>query len=329
MPANLTPQYLEAERRFREAKTGPEKVEALEVMLAVIPKHKGTEKLQADIKHRISKLRGEIQKRGGPRRTYLFSVDRQGAGQVVLVGPPNSGKSSLLAALTHALPEVADYPFSTRKPLPGMMVFENIKIQLVDLPPITPDLTEGWVYSIIRNADLLMLVVDLQAPDVLEQMDMVLGELEKTRIRPGNWPSRKEPDENGYWQKRALLIANKVEGKEALEKFHLLKEYYGEELSPITASSLTGEDLDKIPLKAFQSLEIIRIYTKSPGKEPSLDEPVVLAKGSTVLEVAEAIHKDFRYQLRYARIWSRGKYEGQRVERDYVMQDGDVIELHA
>jgi uncharacterized protein len=329
MPANLTPQYLEAERRFREAKTGPEKVEALEVMLAVIPKHKGTEKLQADIKHRISKLRGETQKRGGPRRTYLFSVDRQGAGQVVLVGPPNSGKSSLLASLTHALPEVADYPFSTRKPLPGMMVFENIKIQLVDLPPITPDLTEGWVYSIIRNADLLMLVVDLQAPDVLRQMDMVLGELEKTRIRPGNWPSRKEPDENGYWQKRALLIANKVEGKEALENFHLLKEYYGEELSPITASSLTGEDLDKIPLKAFQSLEIIRIYTKSPGKEPSLDEPVVLARGSTVLEVAEAIHKDFRHQLRYARIWSRGKYEGQRVERDYVMQDGDVIELHA
>lgn len=328
MPANLTPMYLEAERRFRLAKTGPEKVQALEEMLAVIPKHKGTEKLQADIKRRISKLRGEMQKKGGPKRAYLYSVDRQGAGQVALVGPPNSGKSSLLAALTHALPEVAEYPFSTRKPLPGMMAFENIKIQLVDLPPISPNLTEGWVYSIIRNADLLMLVVDSQAPDLLEQTDMLLEELERARIRPGNWPSRKEPDENGYWQKRALLVASKAEDRGAQENVQALKELYGERLSPTAASALTGAGLDEIPVKTFQCLDIIRVYTKSPGKEPSLEEPVVLGKGSTVIEVAEAIHKDFRHQLRYARIWGRGKYDGQRVERDYVMQDKDVIELH-
>ncbi len=328
MPANLTPMYLEAERRFRLAKTGPEKIQALEEMLAVIPKHKGTEKLQADIKRRISKLRGEIQKKGGVKRTYLFSVDRQGAGQVVLAGPPNSGKSSLLAALTHALPEVADYPFSTRKPLPGMMVFENIKIQLVDLPPITPNLTEGWVYSIIRNADLLMLVVDLQAADLLEQTDMLLEELEKVRIRPGDWPSRNEPDETGYWLKRALLVANKSEGAGAPDNFRALNELYGERFALIAASTLSGEGLDRIPAQTFERLDIIRIYTKSPGQEPSLDEPVVLEKGSTVLGVAEAIHKDFKQQLKYARIWGRGKYDGQRAEHDYVVQDGDVIELH-
>ena len=328
MPANLTPMYLEAERRFRLAKTEPERVQALEEMLAVIPKHKGTEKLQADIKRRISKLRGEMQKKGGAKRACLFSVDRQGAGQVVLAGPPNSGKSSLLAALTRALPEVAAYPFSTRKPLPGMMAFQNIKIQLVDLPPITPNLTEGWVYSIIRNADLLMLVVDLQAPDLLEQTDMLLEELERARIRPGGWPSRNEPDENGYWQKRALLVANKAEGRRAQENFQALKELYEGRFAPVAVSTPTGEGLDRIPAQTFQCLEIIRIYTKSPGKEPSLDEPVVLDKGSTVLEVAEAIHKDFKHQLKYARIWGQGKYDGQRVERDCVMQDGDVIELH-
>jgi ribosome-interacting GTPase 1 len=328
MPANLTPMYLEAERRFRLAKTGPEKVQALEEMLAVIPKHKGTEKLQADIKRRISKVRGEMQKKGGAKRVYLFSVDRQGAGQVVLAGPPNSGKSSLLAALTHALPEVADYPFSTRKPLPGMMVFENIKIQLVDLPPITPNLTEGWVYSIIRNADLLMLVVDLQASDLLEQTDMVLEELQKVRIRPGDWPSRNEPDENGYWQKRALLVGNKAEGNGAQENFRTLSGLYEGRFAPMAASTLSGEGLDRIPAKAFERLDIIRIYTKSPGEEPSLDEPVILEKGSTVLKVAEAIHKDFKHQLKYARIWGRGKYDGQRVEHDYVVQDKDVIELH-
>jgi len=328
MPANLTPQYLEAERRFRIAKTGPEKIEALEEMLAVIPKHKGTEKLQADIKRRLSKLRGEMQRKGGPQRAYLFSVDRQGAGQVVLVGPPNSGKSSLLASLTHALPEVADYPFSTRRPLPGMMAFENVRIQLVDLPPIAQDQTEGWVYSIIRNADLLMLVLDLQAPDLLEQTEILLAELEKARILAGDWPSKMEPDERGFWRKRAVLIGNKAEGRPARENREALAELYGQKLPFLAVSALTGEGLPELPAKAFQLLGIVRIYTKTPGKEPSFQEPVVLEKGSTVLGVAAAIHKDFRHRLKYARIWGQGKYDGQRVERDYLVQDGDVVELH-
>ena len=329
MPANLTPEYLEADRRFRLAKTGPEKVEALELMLAVIPKHKGTEKLQADIKRRLSKLRGEMQKKGGPKRAHLFSVDRQGAGQVLLVGPPNSGKSSLLAALTNALPEVADYPFATRRPLPGMMAFENIKIQLVDLPPISPGLTEGWVYSIVRNGDLLMMVLDLQASGLLEETEMLLGELERARLRPGNWPSWKEPDAGGFWQKRALMIGNKAEGSVAQGSMEILRGLYRDRFSLVAVSALTGEGLDKIPAQTFQLLEIVRVYTKTPGKEPSLQEPVVLDQGSTVLDLAAAIHKDFRYQLKYARIWGPGKYDGQRVERDYVVQDGDVIELHA
>jgi len=328
MPANLTPEYLEAERRFRLAKTGPEKMQALEVMLAVIPKHKGTEKLQADIKRRLSKLRGEMQKKGGPQRAYLFSVDRQGAGQVALVGPPNSGKSSLLAALTHALPEVADYPFSTRKPLPGMMAFENIKIQLVDLPPIAPEQTEGWVYSIIRNADLLMLVLDLLADDLLEQAEMLFAELEKARILPGDHPSQREPDGQGFWRKRALLIGNKAEGQGARENGKALIELYGARIPFLAVSARTGEGLGEVPAKTFQLLEIVRIYTKTPGKEPSFEEPVVLERGSTILEVASSIHKDFRHHLKYARIWGQGKFDGQRVERDYLVQDGDVVELH-
>jgi ribosome-interacting GTPase 1 len=328
MPANLTPQYLDAEKRFRLAKTGPEKVQALEEMLAVIPKHKGTEKLQADIKRRLSKLRGEVQRKGGPQRAYLFSVDRQGAGQVVLVGPPNSGKSSLLAAVTHAVPEVADYPFSTRKPLPGMMVFENIKIQLVDLPPITEELTEGWVYSIIRNADLLMLVVDLQGPDLLEQTEVLLSQLEKARVLVGDWPSRKEPDDQGCWRKRALLIGNKAEGGLARANQEAVEDLYGGKLPFLAVSTLSGEGLNHLVTRTFQLLDIVRIYTKTPGEEPSFHEPVVLEKGSTIMEVAAAIHKDFRHQLKYARIWGQGKYDGQRVEKDYLVQDGDVVELH-
>jgi hypothetical protein len=328
MPANLTPQYLEAERRFRLAKTAPEKIEALEEMMAVIPKHKGTEKLRADIKRRLSKFRGEAQKKGGPQRAYLFSVDRQGAGQAVLVGPPNSGKSSLLAALTHALPEVADYPFSTRKPLPGMMTFENIQIQLVDLPPIARVQTEGWVFSIIRNADLALLALDLQALDLLEQTEALLEELERARILLGKWPSQREPDENGRWEKRALMIGTKGEGESAQANLEALQGLYRERFHLIGASTLTGEGLEQVPARTFELLEIVRVYTKTPGKDPSYHEPVVLAKGSSILELASEIHKDFRHQLRYARIWGRGKYDGQKVERDYVVQDQDVVELH-
>jgi ribosome-interacting GTPase 1 len=327
VPANLTPEYLEAEKRFRLAKTVPEKMEALEEMLAVIPKHKGTEKLQADIKRRLSKLRGEMRRKGGPQRAYLYTVDRQGAGQVALVGPPNSGKSSLVASLTNALPEVADYPFSTRKPLPGMMSFEDVQIQLVDLPPIAPGLTEGWVYSIVRNADLLLLVVDLQASDLLEQTEELIFELERARVLVGNWPSRREPDEQGRWRKRGLLVGNKAEGgARALRE--LLEDLYGQRFPILAVSTLTGEGLEELPGRIFEQLDLVRIYTKSPGREPSFGEPVVLERGSTILEVAEAIHKDFRHQLRYARIWGKGKYEGQRVERDYVVQDRDVVELH-
>ena len=175
MPANLTPQYLDADKRFRQAKNAAEKISALEDMLALIPKHKGTEKMQADLKRRLSKAREEAQKKGkAGARGNTYHVPREGAGQVVLVGPPNSGKSTLLAMLTNAIPEVGDYPFTTRKPLPGMMDFENVKIQLVDLPPIAPEWTEGWVYALIRNAELVLVLVDLASDDVRGLLERAL-----------------------------------------------------------------------------------------------------------------------------------------------------------
>jgi hypothetical protein len=244
------------------------------------------------------------------------------------VGPPNSGKSSLLAALTHAVPEIADYPFSTRKPLPGMMSFENVQIQLVDLPPIARGQTEGWVFSVIRNADLALLVLDLQVPDLLEQTEALLEELERARILLGKWPSQREPDENGRWEKRAFMIGTKGEEESAQANLEVLQGLYRESFSVIGVSTLTGKGLEQVPARAFELLEIVRVYTKTPGREPSYHQPVVLAKGSSILEVASEIHKDFRHQLRYARIWGHGKYDGQRVERDHVVQDQDVVELH-
>jgi len=234
MPANLTPQYLDADKRFRGAKTAAEKIGALEDMLALIPKHKGTEKMQADLKRRLSKAREEAQKKGkAGARGNTYHVPREGAGQVVLVGPPNSGKSTLLAMLTNAIPEVGDYPFTTRKPLPGMMDFENVKIQLVDLPPIAPEWTEGWVYALIRNADLVLVLVDLASDDVFEQVEQIRSQLATHKIRLMRQASDESSD-GGEITKRALLVGNKEDVEEAKERGAFLAELYTADLPVLT-----------------------------------------------------------------------------------------------
>ena len=328
MPANLTPQYLDADKRFRQAKSAAEKISALEDMLALIPKHKGTEKMQADLKRRISRAREEAQKKGKTAaRGTTYHVPREGAGQVVLVGPPNSGKSTLLAMLTNAMPEVGDYPCTTRKPLPGMMDFENIKIQLVDLPPIAPEWTEGWVYALIRNADLVLILVDLASDEVFDQVDRLRSELATHKIRLLRQDTDASPD-GGDITKRALLVGNKEDAVEAKERGTFLAELYAAEFSVFTVSAAAGTSLEPLRRALYDGLEVLRVYTKTPGKKPEHDAPFVLKQGASILDVAEAVHKDLAASLKFARVWGMDTFDGQRVTRDYVVHDGDVIELH-
>lgn len=328
MPANLTPQYLDAEKRLRQAKTAAEKISALEDMLALIPKHKGTEKMQADLKRRLSKAREEAQKKGkAGARGNTYHVPREGAGQVVLLGPPNSGKSTLLAVLTNATPDITDYPFSTRKPLPGMMDFENVKVQLVDLPPIAPEWTEGWVYALIRNADLVLVIVDLASDEVFEQVEQIGRVLSTHKIRLTRRASGENPQE-GEIAKRTLLVGNKEDVEGAKERGAFLTELHAAEFPVLTVSAASGNNLETLRRALYDGLGVLRVYTKSPGKKPELDAPFVLKQGATMLDVAEAVHKDIAAALKFARVWGGDKFDGQRVTRDYVVQDGDVIELH-
>jgi uncharacterized protein len=329
MPANLTPQYHDADKRFRQAKTPAEKISALEDMLALIPKHKGTEKMQADLKRRLSRAREEAQKKGkAGARGNTYHVPREGAGQVALVGPPNSGKSTLLAMLTNATPEVGDYPFTTRKPLPGMMAFENIKIQLVDLPPIAPEWTEGWVFALVRNADLVLVLVDLASDEVFDQVEQVRSQLLTHKIRLMRQAAAEPPD-GGEITKRALLVGNKDDAEGAKERGAFLAELHGADFPVLTISAALGSNLETLRRALFDGLGVLRVYTKSPGKKPELDAPFVLQQGSTILDVAEAVHKDIAASLKFARVWGAETFDGQRVMRDYVVRDGDVIELHS
>ena len=325
MPANLTPDYLSAEQRFKSAKTTEEKVAAIEEMMATIPRHKGTEKMQADLKRRLSKLRAEQARRPTSRIGAIHRVEKEGAGQVVLVGPPNSGKSLLVRRLTHATPEVADYPFTTRVPLPGMMPFEDVQVQLVDLPPVHPDFPESWLYQIIRNADAALLVVDLSDPDLLEDLETTLSQLANVKVKLDRGEL---PDQPGWLYKRTVLVANKIDASGATEDFEILSDLYADRFRLTRVSAETGEGLESFRQQVFELLEVIRIYTKAPGKKLERAAPYVLKRGSRLIDLAAHVHHDFLTQLKYARLWREGRFDGQMVNRDHLLEDKDVVELH-
>jgi small GTP-binding protein len=325
MPANLPPQYHEAEENFRLAKTIPEKVAALEEMLAIMPKHKGTDHLRAKLRARIARLTEASEKKLATKRTSTV-IPREGAAQVAVIGLPNAGKSQLVSRITKASPAVADYPFTTHRATPGMMEFENVKIQLIDTPPLAPQAIDFWLPPLLRRADALLVMVDLaDAPE--GQMEAIIKQLNNMRITIGA-SGAKEDAESISWHKRALIIGNKLDLDNAQAGYTALKNKYGKQLPLVAISAKQGTGLEELKLKLYQLLDVIRVYTKAPGKKPVFTDPVVLPRGSTLEDAAAEVHKDFRDRLKYARLWGSGKHDGIMVKRDHIMQDGDIIELH-
>jgi len=329
MPANLPPQYFEAEKRYRRAKTPQEKIEALEEMFTLMPKHKGTDRLRAELRTKIAKFYEEAEKRPfvAKKGSHLYYVRKEGAGQVALVGLPNVGKSQLVSALTQAAPQVADYPFTTQLPIPGMMEYENIQIQLVDLPAITAPEVSSWLPNIVKNADLVLIVVDM-TQDPLAQLETVVEWLAKHRMVVSD--QLREPPAGMTHVKKAMVIVNKLDSGDVRQKQKLesLVSCYGGRFTVVPVSAKRGNGLEQLREGVYQALEIIRVYTKPPGGKADLTEPSVVRRGSTVGDVAETVHKDFARNLKYAQVWGSGKFDGQRVRRDYILQDGDIVELH-
>ena len=324
MPANLTPVYLEAEAKYKQAKTTQEKIKALEVMMAVIPKHKGTEKIRAQLKSRMAKLKEELHRKPTiGKAEQAFYIKKEGNAQVILVGLPNTGKSMLFSKMTNAYSEVGDYPFTTQKPVPGMMKFENLQMQLVDTPPLQLDHVEPGFSNLLRNADALLFVVDL-TEDPSFQMEIMLEVLKEMRIRVGGRGAAPSL-EVGWAYLKAILLANKCDFKTAMETYRVFEAQYREIFLVLPISAKEGMNVEELKREVYQILGIIRVYTKAPGGDPDLSEPVVLKRGSTVEDVALSIHKDFLKKLRYARIWGSGKFDGQMVKRDYQLSEGDVI----
>jgi ribosome-interacting GTPase 1 len=330
MPANLPPQYYELERAYKAEKDPQEKLRLAEELLTMMPKHKGTDKLQADMKSKISKLKKQISggdKSHGARHVQAHDhIEKEGAAQIILIGPPNCGKSSLVDAMTHAKPFIADFPYSTREPLPGMTIYETVQLQLIDTPPISPDLFENYLSGLIRNSDLVVLVADLGAESMIEDLNFIIEKLKEKRIILKKDLSEK-PDDVRISFKRTIICAHKEYEDEDGSKREKLKTLFTD--FPMIATSILDDDsLEMFKKTVFESLNIIRIYTKPIGQEPDYNDPIIIPIGGTVEEAAIGLHRDFAHKLKFAKIWGEGKYDGQRVQKDYKLSDKDILEFH-
>jgi ribosome-interacting GTPase 1 len=330
VPANLTLQYKEAEERFRKAGSHGEKLDALREMIALLPKHKGTEKLHANLKARLAKLEdeGERAARSGGHRADPGHVRREGAGQWALAGPPNAGKSSLLAALTHAHPEIAEYPFTTHLPQPGMMPFEDVQVQLVDTPAVAEGHLEPWMPNLVRNADGVALVLDVTADGVEEAVRALGGLLERARV----WPRTRPLPEGAsplLVRRPVIAVLNRCDLDADGTFAALAREAVGPDLPSFAVSAVRGDGLEALRSELFRGLGRIRVYTKEPGHKPDLGRPFVLDAGATVHDLALLVHQDLAARLRYARLWgAHARFEGQQVDRHHGLGDRDVVELH-
>lgn len=331
MPANLSPEYKAAEAAFRKSRDPRERLDWLREMLRTIPKHKGTEHLQADIKARIKDLSSDFEggRKGGSHGGPSLVVRPEGAAQIALIGPPNSGKSSLHARLTGSNAHVAAYPFTTQFPEPGMMPHEDVHFQLIDLPAVSPEHPVPWLAAALQSADGAILVMDLGDPACVEQLQAVHDVLEKKRVTlTENW-APKEGEDAFARQLPTLMLANKCDAipdhDAELEAF---RELTAVRYPVFAGSALTGAGLGQLGPWLFESLGVVRIYTKAPGHPPDKSKPFTLRRGENVGDVARLIHKDLQRTLKYARVWGHSDFDGQHVGPEHPLLDGDIVELH-
>lgn len=330
MAVNLPPHYHDADARYKKAKTAEEKLVALREMWVLLPKHKASEKVQVILKCKISELSDEIdQAKSGPKKVSpgSFKFQKQGAGQVVFLGPPNAGKSTLLSKLTKASPTIAPYPFTTREPIPGMMDFEDVRVQLIDLPPITPDAYEPFITDLTRSADAAVLFLDLADDDGPAATQATLDRLKAARRMLV--PELPADDDPTIYYLRTILVAAKRDDDAADIRLEMAQEWIdGAKFPVFIISAESGAGLPELRKAIFESLKVQRIYTKQPGKPADMAAPFTCPVGSSVSEFAGYVHNDLEETVKSARVWGSGAFDGQTVGRDHVLNERDVVELH-
>ncbi len=326
MPTNLPPEFYDADRKYREAATNEEKIAALEEMLTTIPKHKGTDKLRAEYRKKLSKLKSVNQtKKQVSKHDSHFVIEKEGAGRIIALGSANTGKSSLIKTFSHASPEISENPYTTWIPTPGMMNFENVQFQLIDTPPLDRDYLEPEFINLIKSSDLVILMLDIQAYP-LQQIDLDIRVLKEYHIMPESFKPD-EPDKRVSYIPFIILV-NKVDSPELMDEFEVLDELLGEDHKLIPFSLKNRINYDKLMESLLRTMNIIRVYSKPPHEDADMSQPFVLKTGDTLDDFARKVHRDFAEQLKSARVWGENVYDGQHIGHDYILSDGDIIELH-
>jgi hypothetical protein len=297
MAVNAGPEYFAAEKHYLEAHTIEDKMFYLQEMIRLAPKHKGSENMVAELKRRLIKLKTEQEKERKKKKGKSTGIKKEGHAQVVLYGPTNAGRSSLLMALTNAKPKIADYPFTTAKPEIGTLDLEGIKVQTIELPANS----SRELLSISMTSDLLLIVIT-NFSEFLQTLEI----LKQNNIRG-----------------KKLVVINKADiiSEQEANKFKNLANI-------LFVSAKTGKGIDKLKEAIFQNINLMRVYTKEPGKKPTPD-PVVLKKDSTIKDLAGRIRRDFVERFESARIWGKSaRFPGQIVGLEHVLKDKDIVELY-
>ncbi len=330
MAANLTPMYLEAEAKYRTATTPEEKLAALEEMWRELPKHKSSEKIQADLKKKLSAARKALQQptKKGPSKADPFYIPKTGAGQVALIGTPNVGKSSIVGALTNAHVKITEYPFATALPVPGAVPFEDIKIQLIDTPSVTPEHVPPGFPGLWRTADALIVVVDLSADSVLDDAATCLGHLRERNIELTDGPRERIDEVGSTLRVPGFVLANKMDASGTGDNLAMLREDLGDDIRIEALSTLDPEAMSRLPGLLFELIRMIRVYAKPPGKKPDLEEPFILPGGSDIHELARKVYHGDDHRVHAARLWGHGVVDGQQVHLDHILHDKDIVELN-
>ncbi len=391
MPTNLPPEAKDKWAEVEATNDPKQKLQKYQEFLAAVPQHKGTLKLRGQVKKKMAVIREELDKKkakrtglrsGGPK----FFIEKEGSAQIALVGMTNVGKSSLLAAVSNAKVEVSPVPFTSHDPIPSMMKYQDVQIQIVETPALVEGSGDGKLWgmqtlSAARNADGLILMVDLST-DPVAQLDLILSELEKARIITSKPRGKVEIDrkhagsalrivnmgklldctikdvetmirsyrimdalvkisgevtledvEDAIFEttiyKPALVIGNKVDLPGAQANLKMLEKRMNGKL-PITAISCqTRQGIDKLGELVFNTIGIIRIYTKEPSKREPSDRPFTLKRGATLHDLAKSIHGEFVKDFAFARVWSdRLMFSPQKVGLTFALEDGDIVEIH-
>jgi ribosome-interacting GTPase 1 len=391
MPTNLPPEALDKWEEVEAAHGPREKMEKMQEFLKCVPQHKGTMKLRGEIKKKIALIRNDLEEKkrkgtgrssGGPK---LF-IEKEGTAQIALLGDTNVGKSCLMTALTNANVTVSPTPYCTREPVPGIMNYRDVNFQMVEAPALMQGSADGRAWGLqtlglARNADGLILMVDLSR-NPIHQLELVIGELEKTRVLVFRPKGKVEIDrrhtgaalriilvgklldttireveallrsykindaivrisgevtlddvENSIFEtttyKPAVIIANKLDLKGSEANLRTLKKYVNNKLPIVAVSCEQKLGLEELGAAIFESLGIIRIYTKEPGRQVDSDHPFALRRGASLNDLAKNIHKDFVSNFLFAMVWAkRLPFSPKKVGLNFVLDDGDVVEIH-